>query len=50
MEEQFYDKEKTLFAHFEEIADCKLIPLMYNYIFLRPNFGTIFISAMFGLE
>jgi len=49
MEEQFYNKEKMLFGHLEEIADCAQnafdAPLC-----LRPNFGTIFIPTMFGLE
>jgi len=49
MEEQFYDKEKMLYGHLEEIAGCTQnafdAPLC-----LRPNFGTIFIPVMFGLE
>ena len=49
MEEQFYDKEKMLYGHLEEIAGCAQnafdAPLC-----LRPNFGTIFIPAMFGLK
>ena len=49
MEEQFFDKEKMLYGHLEEIADCAQnafdAPLC-----LRPNFGTIFIPVMFGLE
>ena len=49
MEEQFYDKEKMLYAHLEEIADCAQntfdAPLC-----LRPNFGTVFIPSMFGLK
>jgi uroporphyrinogen-III decarboxylase len=49
MEEQFYDKEKMLYGHLEEIADCA-----HNtfdaLLCLRPNFGTIFIPAVFGLE
>jgi len=49
MEEQFYDKEKMLYAHLEEIVDCAEnafdAPLC-----LRPNFGTIFIPSIFGLK
>lgn len=49
MEEQFYDKEKMLYGHLEEIEECAEnafdAPLC-----LRPNFGTIFIPTMFGLE
>jgi len=49
MEEQFYDKEKMLYAHLEEMEKCAEnafdAPLC-----LRPNFGTIFIPTMFGLE
>lgn len=49
MEEQFYDKEKMLYGHLEEIADCAQnafdAPLC-----LRPNFGTVFIPSMFGLK
>ncbi len=49
MEEQFYDKEKMLYGHLEEIADCT-----HNtfdaLLCLRPNFGTVFIPAMFGLK
>ena len=49
MEEQFYDKEKMLYGHLEEIAGCA-----HNtfdaLLCLRPNFGTVFIPTMFGLE
>jgi len=49
MEEQFYDKKKMLYGHLEEITDCAQnafdAPLC-----MRPNFGTIFIPAMFGLK
>jgi len=49
MEEQFYDKEKMLYAHLEEIEICAQnsfdAPLC-----LRPNFGTVFIPSMFGLK
>jgi len=49
MEEQFYDKEKMLYGHLEEIADCAQntfdAPLC-----LRPNFGTVFIPSIFGLK
>jgi len=49
MEEQFYDKEKMLYGHLEEIVDCAEnafdAPLC-----LRPNFGTIFIPSIFGLK
>ena len=49
MEEQFYDKEKMLYGHLEEIADCAQNAFDAP-ICIRPNFGTIFIPAMFGLE
>ncbi|OFW54545.1 MAG: hypothetical protein A2163_10785 [Actinobacteria bacterium RBG_13_35_12] len=49
MEEQFYDKEKMLYGHLEEIAGCA-----HNtfdaLLCLRPNFGTVFIPAIFGLK
>jgi len=49
MEEQFYDKEKMLYGHLEEVADCAQntfdAPLC-----LRPNFGTVFIPSIFGLK
>jgi len=49
MEEQFYDKEKMLYGHLEEIADC--VQNAFDApLCLRPNFGTIFIPIMFGLE
>jgi len=49
MEEQFYDKEKMLYGHLEEIADC--VQNAFDApICIRPNFGTIFIPAMFGLK
>ena len=47
LKEQFYDPEKMLHAHLEEILrTCQSAhgaPLM-----LRPNFGTIFVPAAFG--
>ena len=49
MEEQFYDKEKMLYGHLEEIADCAQNAFDAP-ICIRPNFGTIFIPAMFGLK
>ena len=49
MEEQFYDKEKMLYGHLEEIADCAQNTFDAP-ICMRPNFGTIFIPAMFGLK
>ncbi len=49
MKEQFYNKEKMLYAHLEEVEECAGdaygAPLC-----IRPNFGTIFIPAMFGLK
>jgi len=49
MEEQFYDKEKMLYGHLEEIANCAHntfdAPLC-----LRPNFGTVFVPSIFGLK
>jgi hypothetical protein len=49
MKEQFYDKEKMLFAHLEEILDCAK-DIHDAVVCLRPNFGTIFIPAMLGLS
>jgi len=49
MEEQFYDKEKMLYGHLEEIVDCAQNAFDAP-ICIRPNFGTIFIPAMFGLK
>ena len=49
MEEQFYDKKKMLYGHLEEIADCAQNAFDAP-ICIRPNFGTIFIPAMFGLK
>lgn len=49
LKEQFYSKEKMLYGHLEEILDSAEsafdAPLC-----IRPNFGTIFIPAMLGLE
>jgi len=49
MEEQFYNKEKMLYGHLEEIVDCAHSTFDAQ-LCLRPNFGTIFIPSMFGLE
>lgn len=49
MNEQFYDKEKMLYAHLEEILDCAS-DIHDAVICLRPNFGTIFIPAILGLS
>ncbi len=49
MEEQFYDKEKMLYAHLEEIEKCAE-NTFDALLCIRPNFGTIFIPAMFGLK
>ena len=49
MEEQFYDKEKMLYGHLEEIAGCAQ-NTFDALLCIRPNFGTIFIPAVFGLE
>ncbi len=49
MEEQFYDKEKMLYAHLEEIEKCAE-NTFDALLCLRPNFGTIFIPSMFGLK
>ena len=49
MEEQFYDKEKMLYGHLEEIVNCAQNAFDAP-ICVRPNFGTIFIPAMFGLK
>jgi len=49
MNEQFYDKEKMLYAHLEEILDCAE-DIHDAVVCLRPNFGTIFIPAMLGLS
>lgn len=47
--EQFYSKEKMLYCQLEAIAECAEsafgAPLC-----IRPNFGTIYIPAMLGLE
>ena len=48
MNEQFYDKEKMLLAHLEEILDCAA-EIHDAVVCLRPNFGTIFIPAILGL-
>lgn len=49
MKEQFYDKEKMLYAHLEEIEKCAE-NAFDALLCLRPNFGTIFIPSMFGLK
>jgi uroporphyrinogen-III decarboxylase len=49
MKEQFYDKEKMLYAHLEEIEKCAE-NTFDALLCLRPNFGTIFIPSMFGLK
>ena len=49
MNEQFYDKEKMLFAHLEEILDIAS-DIHDAVACLRPNFGTIFIPAILGLS
>jgi len=49
MEEQFYDKEKMLYAHLEEIEKCAG-NTFDALLCLRPNFGTVFIPSMFGLK
>jgi len=49
MEEQFYDKEKMLYAHLEEIEKCAE-NTFEALICIRPNFGTIFIPSLFGLK
>jgi hypothetical protein len=49
MEEQFFDKEKMLYGHLEEIERCAENAFDAP-ICIRPNFGTIFIPAMFGLK
>ena len=46
--EQFYDKRKMLFSQLEEMAEVNYIG--DAQLAIRPNFGTIFIPAMFGLE
>jgi uroporphyrinogen-III decarboxylase len=49
MNEQFYDKEKMLYAHLEEILDSAK-NIHDSVVCLRPNFGTIFIPAILGLS
>ncbi|GAB4116514.1 MAG: hypothetical protein Kow00103_12280 [Candidatus Caldatribacteriota bacterium] len=49
MEEQFYDQEKMLYAHLEEILDCAP-DIQEAVACIRPNFGTIFIPAILGLS
>lgn len=49
MKEQFYSKEKMLLGHLEEIAE--VAGDTHQGIFcLRPNFGTIFVPAILGLD
>ncbi len=49
LKEQFYDKEKMLHGHLEEIEEiCS--NAFDAQLCIRPNFGTIFVPAMFGLE
>jgi len=48
MEEQFFNKEKMLYGHLEEIERCAENAFDAP-ICIRPNFGTIFIPTMFGL-
>ena len=49
LKEQFFDPERMLYAHLEEMEDCYSghsgAPLT-----LRPNFGTILMPAAFGLD
>ena len=49
IEEQFYDKEKMLYGYLDKIAGCAQNAFDAP-IRIRPNFGIIFIPAMFGLE
>jgi hypothetical protein len=49
MREQFYDQEKMLFAHLEEIADIAH-DTFDAQLCIRPNFGTIFIPVILGLK
>ncbi len=49
MREQFYDKNKMLYAQLEEIYDCADNAFEAS-LCVRPNFGTIFVPAMLGLE
>lgn len=49
LEEQFYDAEKMLYGHLEEILLAA--PLSFGApLTLRPNFGTIFVPAAFGAQ
>ncbi|MGQ9778942.1 MAG: uroporphyrinogen decarboxylase family protein [Bacillota bacterium] len=49
MAEQFYDKRKMLHANLEQIAAC-CQDAFDAPLCLRPEFGTVFMPAMFGLE
>ncbi len=49
LKEQFYDKEKMLHGQLEEI-DAVCANTFDAQLCVRPNFGTIFVPAMFGLE
>ncbi len=49
MKEQFYSKEKMLYAHLEEIEDCASCAFDAP-LCIRPNFGTIFMPTIFNLK
>lgn len=47
LKEQFYDPEKMLYGHLEEIL--RAAPLSRGApLTMRPNFGTVFVPAAFG--
>ncbi len=49
MDEQFFCKEKMLAAHLEDMAACAAGT--YDAVLcIRPNFGTVFVPAMLGLD
>lgn len=49
MKEQFFNKERMLYSHLEEMANY--VHNSYDaQLCIRPNFGTIFIPAMFDLD
>lgn len=49
MKEQFYSKEKMLYSYLEEIEECASCAFDAP-LCIRPNFGTIFMPAIFNLK
>jgi hypothetical protein len=48
-EEQFYDKEKMLYAQLLDIETC-VDKSFHSPLCMRPDFGTVFIPALLGLK